>query len=138
MMGGTVIAFDFGERRIGVAVGETAVKHAHPLCTIRSTANEERFSAISKLLAEWQPTELVVGQPLSVEGEAHEMTRRCHRFANQLRGRFNLPVTLVDERFSSVEAARQLHECGLDGKQSKQHIDSVAAQLILQGYLDAI
>ena len=136
-MNGTVLAFDFGEQRIGVAVGESLLKQAHPLTTIRSPKNDERFAAISKLLAEWQPGELVVGRPLDREGEEHEMTRRCHRFANQLRGRFNLPVAEVDERYSSTDATSRLFASGLTGRQAKQHIDSVAAQLILQGYFDA-
>lgn len=136
-MRGTLLAFDFGEKRIGVAVGENELKQAHPLATIRSERNDDRFSAIGKLIAEWQPTHLVVGRPLSLDGTPHEMTARCSRFANQLRGRFNLPVSEVDERFTSADAANRLHEAGLNGRQAKQHLDSVAAQLILQGYFDA-
>ena len=135
-MGGTLLAFDFGEKRIGVAVGELALRQAHPLATIRSERNDERFGAIGKLIAEWQPVRLIVGRPTAVDGRAHEMTARCSRFANQLRGRFNLPVSEVDERFTSADAASRLHEAGLDGRQAKQHLDSVAAQLILQGYFD--
>lgn len=136
-MAGTILGFDFGEQRIGVAVGEPMLKQAHPLTTICTAKNDERFAAIERLLAEWQPAALVVGRPLAVDGSEHDMTRRCRRFANQLRGRFGLPVDEVDERFSSAEAGRQLFECGLDGRQARQHIDSVAAQLILQDYLDA-
>jgi putative Holliday junction resolvase len=135
-VGGTLLAFDFGLKRIGVAVGEAALRQAHPLATIHGEANDIRFAAIAKLIAEWQPVALVVGKPLGPDGEAHEMTARCVRFANQLRGRFNLPVTEVDERFTSVDAARRLHEAGLDGRAAKQHLDSVAAHLILQGYFD--
>lgn len=135
-MSGTLLAFDFGEKRIGVAVGEPRLKHAHPLATIRSERNDERFSAIAKLIAEWQPVRLIVGQPMSVDGTPHEMTARCTRFANQLRGRFGLPVSQVDERYTSTDAASLLYDAGLDGRQAKQHLDSVAAQLILQGYFD--
>jgi len=135
-MNGTLLAFDFGEKRIGVAVGELRLKQAHPLSTIRSERNDERFSTIGKLIAEWQPARLIVGRPVAIDGSPHDMTARCDRFANQLRGRFNLPVSTVDERFTSADAASRLHESGLDGRQAKQHLDSVAAQLILQGYFD--
>ena len=136
-MSGTLLAFDFGEKRIGVAVGEPRLKQAHPLITIRSERNDERFSAISKLIAEWQPVRLIVGHPLSADGTPHEMTARCTRFANQLRGRFNLPVSEIDERYTSTDAASMLHDAGLDGRKAKNHLDCVAAQLILQGYFDA-
>jgi putative holliday junction resolvase len=135
--GGTVIAFDFGVQRIGVAVGETMLKQAHPLTTINTPKNDERFASIEKLLAEWQPAALVVGRPLAVDGSEHEMTRRCRRFANQLRGRFGLPVAEVDERFSSTDANQRLSERGLDARQARRHLDSVAAQTILQDYFDA-
>ena len=135
-MKGTLLAFDFGEKRIGVAVGESLLKQAHPLDTIRSERNDIRFSTIEKLIAEWQPVALIVGMPTATDGSAHEMTARCTRFANQLRGRFNLPVSAVDERYTSLDAASQLRDAGLDGRQAKTHLDSVAAQLILQGYFD--
>ena len=134
---GTLLAFDFGEKRIGVAVGELQLKQAHPLATVRGERNDDRFAAIGELIAEWQPVRLVVGRPLSVAGQPHNMTARCARFANQLRGRFNLPVSEVDERFTSADATSRLHEAGLDSRQARQHVDSVAAQLILQGYFDA-
>lgn len=135
-MNGTLLAFDFGEKRIGVAVGEAQLKQAHPLATIRSERNDERFAAIEKLIAEWRPARLVVGQPRSTDGTPHAMTARCTRFANQLRGRFGLPVSEVDERYTSTDAASLLHDAGLDGRKAKTHLDSVAAQLILQGYFD--
>lgn len=135
-MNGTLLAFDFGEKRIGVAVGELQLKQSHPLATIRSERNDERFSTIEKLIAEWKPSRLIVGRPLAVDGTPHDMTARCDRFANQLRGRFSLPVSTVDERFTSADAASRLQETGLDSRQARQHLDSVAAQLILQGYFD--
>jgi putative holliday junction resolvase len=128
-MSGTLLAFDFGEKRIGVAVGEALLRQAHPLATIRGERNDERFAAIGKLIAEWQPARLIVGQPFSADGTPHQMTARCVRFAN-------LPVSEVDERYTSTDAASMLHDAGLDGRQAKQHLDSVAAQLILQGYFD--
>ena len=134
---GTVIAFDFGEKRIGVAVGEWSLLQAHPLTVIHGEANADRFAAISALIDEWRPASLVVGLPLTLDGEAHAMTARCTRFANQLRGRFGLGVDYADERLSSVEAEERLRESGHNAKSAKAHLDAVAAQLILQCYFDS-
>lgn len=135
-MNGTLLAFDFGVKRIGVAVGDRETHLAHPLETIAEEANAPRFARIQSLIGEWRPAALVVGLPLSLDGEEHEMTRRCRRFANQLHGRFGLPVTLVDERLSSAAAEARLGEAGVYGRQRKAALDSVAAQEILQDYLD--
>lgn len=137
-MEGTVIAFDFGEQKIGVAVGETILKLAHPLMTIDSEINETRFERIKALIQEWRPVLLVVGLPLSVEGEAHAMTKLCTRFARRLEGRFSLPVTLIDERFTSTEASQSLKQAGIYGRHQKGMIDQVAAQTILQSYFDKV
>jgi putative Holliday junction resolvase len=130
---GTLLAFDFGEKRIGVAVGEPLVAQAHPLTTIRGEKNSERFAAIEALIAKWQPAGLVVGLPVALDGSAHAMTARCTRFANQLRGRFGLPVDYAEERLTSVEAAEKLAEGGGKGK---EHLDALAAQIILQCYFE--
>ena len=135
---GTVLGFDFGEKRIGVAVGETILKLAHPLLTIDTEINEIRFAKIQALIEEWRPALLVVGLPLSVDGEAHAMTKLCTRFAQRLEGRFSLPVTLVDERFSSAEASQSLNQAGVHGRKKKNMIDQVAAQTILQSYFDQV
>src|SRR5690242_9103305 len=97
--GRTVLAFDFGLKRIGVAVGEPELGTAHPLPPIAAPG----FDCISKLITEWRPAQLVIGLPIAANGE-HALARRVERFARQLEGRFHLPVTRVDERFSSVEA----------------------------------
>ncbi len=135
-MSGTLLAFDFGVKRIGVAVGDRETRLAHPLETIAEEANAPRFARIQALIGEWRPAALVVGLPLSLEGEEHAMTQRCRRFANQLHGRFGLPVTLVDERLTSAAAEARLSEAGVHGNQRKAALDSVAAQEILQDYLD--
>lgn len=132
----TLLAFDFGERRIGVAVGNTLIKTAHPLLTIDTESNEVRFKAIGELIAEWQPGQLVVGLPSHMDGQEHELSRLCRKFANRLHGRFNLPVALVDERLSSAEAEISLNQAGIHGRQQKPMLDQVAAQLILQSFLD--
>ena len=133
---GTVLAFDFGEKRIGVAVGEWALAQAHPLTTIRSEVNAERFAAIAALIAEWQPVRLVVGLPVALDGTPHAMTARCTRFANQLRGRFGLPVDYAEERFSSVEASERLRDAGHDARSAKEYVDALAAQIILQHHFE--
>jgi putative Holliday junction resolvase len=133
---GTILAFDFGEKRIGVAVGDNLVGLAHPLQTIAAESNDVRFATIGRLIAEWQPVLLVVGLPTHMDGTEHELTLLCKKFARRLEGRFNLPVALVDERLSSAEASQTLKEAGIGGRKQKPMLDQVAAQLILQHYLD--
>ena len=135
---GTILAFDFGEKRIGVAVGERMLGQSHPLMTIRGEANAERFAVIAALIAEWQPVSLVVGLPVALDGKAHAMMARCTRFANQLRGRFGLPVDYAEERLTSVEAEEKLRESGLTAKSAREQTDSLAAQIILQCYFDHV
>jgi putative Holliday junction resolvase len=122
----TVIAFDFGLKRIGVAVGNTVLRQATPLAVIEAARNENKFAAITRLLDEWQPSTLVVGLPLHPDGAEHEMTVRCRRFANQLHGRYDIPAVLIDERYSSAVLSQRRGE----------HTDSEAAALILQQYFD--
>ncbi len=131
---GTVLAFDFGTKRIGVAVGESLIGLAHPLGEIAAEETEPRFAAIAKVIGEWQPQQLVVGLPLSTDGTPHDLTRRAQRFARQLEGRFGLPVTLVDERYTSVDADAGLRDAGASRAAREKHNDSAAAQLILQQY----
>ncbi len=121
----TVLAFDFGLKRIGVAVGEPETRTAHPLPAVQG------FPQIEKLVAEWQPGQLVVGLPVAESG-VHGLARRVARFARQLEGRYRLPVARVDERFTSVEAESRLK--GL----KRKNVDSVAAQLILEQYFGAM
>ena len=135
---GTILAFDFGVKRIGVAVGEWPLAQAHPLTTIHGEANAERFAAIEALIKEWRPVSLVVGLPLALDGSAHEMTARSTRFANQLRGRFGLPVDYAEERLSSVEAEDRLRESGHSAKSAREHVDALAAQIILQCFFERL
>ncbi len=135
---GTVLAFDFGERRIGVAVGEHLINNANPLTTIDSESNEVRFAAITELINEWQPKLLVVGLPLSLDGSETEVTQLCKKFARRLNGRFNLPVVLIDERYSSAEASQLLNQAGIKGRAQKAMLDQVAAQTILRSYFDSL
>jgi putative Holliday junction resolvase len=118
----TILAFDFGEKRIGVAVGNTITKTAEALKIIQEKNQDEKFKAIEALIQEWQPQLLVVGLPTHPDGAEHEMTLKAKRFGNQLHGRFQKEVVWVDERYTSVSVQ--------DGN------DALAAQLILQQYLD--
>ena len=133
-----VLAFDFGTRRIGVAVGEPLIGAARPLTAIDAEDNDTRFAAIAKLIAEWQPRRLVVGLALALDGSEHEMTQRCRRFAHQLEGRFHLDVALVDERLTSADADSRLAAQGQNWKQRKQSLDAEAAATILQDYFSQL
>jgi putative Holliday junction resolvase len=133
---GTVLAFDFGTRKIGVAMGNTLVRVGHPLTTIEGEANRVRFAAIDALFAQWKPELLVVGRPTHADGTEHEMTARAERFARQLESRYGLPVIRVDERFTTLAAAAALAEKGIHGRARRAAQDAVAAQLILQSWFD--
>ena len=126
----TLLAFDFGEKKIGIAIGNTLTRHARPLEIIESERRDARFGRIEHLLKEWQPQRVIVGLALNTDGSDQPATLRCRRFANQLHGRFGLDVELVDERGSSMEAQRLLGTNAAD--------DAMAAAVILQRYLDAL
>ncbi len=117
-------------------MGNTLLRAASPLTTIASEENAARFAAIAALIAEWQPGRLIVGRPVHSDGAEHEMTARAGRFARQLEGRFNLPVSLVDERFTTRAAEAALTAAGVTGAARRAARDQVAAQLILQAYFD--
>ena len=133
---GTVLAFDFGEKRIGVAVGELELGLAHPLVTVSGEVTKNRFDAITKLIEEWEPVRLVVGLPVHPDGTEHKLTQLSKRFARRLEGRFKIGTKLVDERYTSVTASMELREAGVKWKKQKLVIDQIAAQQILQSYFD--
>lgn len=122
----TVLGFDFGLKRIGVAVGNTLLRQAQPLTVITAATNDAKFTAIAALVQEWQPARCVVGLPSHPDGTEHEMTVRCRRFANQLNGRFGVATVLVDERYSSAVISQQRGDV----------IDAEAAAIILQQYFN--
>ena len=121
-----VFGFDFGIKRIGIAMGNTLTGQAQPLAVVSAIDNAARFKQIGDLIEQWRPAQLVVGEPLHPDGAEHEMTLRCRRFANQLHGRYSLPVKLVDERYSSAVIPARRGEI----------IDAKAAAIILQQYFD--
>jgi putative Holliday junction resolvase len=132
-----VLGFDFGEKRVGVAVGDLSLGIAHPLATIAAEDNARRFGEIQKLIAEWRPTRLVVGMPMHPDGTEHELTRLSRRFAHRLEGRFRLPVSLVDERFTSTAAESRLRESGARRESIRKSLDEAAACEILQSWFDS-
>jgi putative Holliday junction resolvase len=132
----SVLAFDFGTRKIGVAVGNTMLRIAHPLATIATEVNAARFAAIAALIAEWRPARLVVGRPVHADGTPHAMTALAQRFGKRLAGRFALPVVFVDERYTTLSADAALREAGTTGAARLAARDEVAAQLILQSWFD--
>lgn len=131
-----MLAFDFGARRVGVAVGEPEVGVAHPLAVIAAASNERLFAEIGRLLAQWQPGLLVVGLPRHMDGTEHALTAAARRFARRLEARFGLRCELVDERLSSAEAEARLRELGVSVPKAKAVVDSLAAREILQDWLD--
>lgn len=133
---GTVLAFDLGLKRTGVASGELGIGVAHPLSVIHAQSTDARLVAIEKLILEWQPVLLVMGLPTHEDGSEHTMTRVARNFTKKLEARFQRPVFLVDERYTSAAAKSNLHAAGIHGKQNKAMLDAVAAQLILQDFFD--
>ncbi|MBF6615339.1 Holliday junction resolvase RuvX [Pollutimonas thiosulfatoxidans] len=125
----TLLAFDYGTTKIGVAIGNTLTGRARPLDILYSVTRQQRFAAIAALFDEWRPDRVIVGLPLALDGQEQYASLRCRRFANQLHGRFGVDVVLVDERGSSMEAQELLGTHAPD--------DAVAAMVILQRYLDA-
>lgn len=129
------MAFDFGLRQIGVAVGNCLLASTQPLTVLPATEGVPDWQAVAKLIQEWRPELLVVGEPLNMDGGPSEMSERASKFARRLHGRLGLPVEMVDERLSSFEAKENQREQGHRGNYKSQPIDSYAAELILQTWL---
>ena len=128
----TLLGFDFGTSRIGVAVGVPSTGSASPLTTLRAVRKNPDWEAIMRLIDVWQPAALVVGLPLNMDGSESEMTARAQRFSRQLHGRTRLPVHLADERLTSAEAAYRLHDAGGHVNRTDGQVDAIAAQIILE------
>lgn len=134
----TALGFDFGTRRIGVAVGNTITGNARPLETIHHYGTPD-WAGIANLIGQWRPEILIVGMPLQKDGSQQEMTRHAREFMQVLTQRFDLPVESIDERFSSIEAQQRLRQQRANGTR-KQRVrtgdtDAVAAQVILENWL---
>lgn len=134
---GAVLAFDFGEKRIGVAVGETGLRIPHPLTVIAAEDNDTRFTRIAGLIAEWRPVLLVVGVAMHADGAVHDTGRLARRFGQRLQGRFSLPVEYIDERLTSHAAAAALREGGARADRRTAVLDAAAAAEILRTWFES-
>lgn len=131
-----VLGFDYGLRRIGIAVGETVTGSARPLSTLRcQKPGQVDWDAIARLISEWRPDALVVGLPTLEDGSHGDMARAAERFARRLQGRHGLPVHLMEERLSSHEAQRRLEEAGGKARRDEGAVDMIAASIILETWL---
>lgn len=130
-----LLGFDFGMKRIGVAVGQTVTKTARPLGVISATQGDPQWDVVKKLVDTWQPDALVVGIPFNMDGTEQALTHAARHFANQLHQHFAIPVFGMDERLTSVDARERLFQAGGYKALQNTSIDSIAAQLILQNWL---
>ncbi len=133
-----VIAFDFGLKRTGVAVGNTVIGSATPECTLTSKSDQPNWDGISKLFKEWQPAQIVVGMPIELDGSENPLKKQIDRFCNQIQGRYNIAVDQENEQFTSIEAAqrlKQLRQSGRKQKVSKDEVDKIAAAIILENWM---
>ena len=131
----TLLGFDFGPRKIGVAVGQTVTGTARPLKTLRSRGDRPDWAGIEAIVREWRPSAVVLGLPLKMDDTEVDWAGQIHRFARQIQGRFGLPVHLIDERLTSVEARRQLGPRPHAKSTDHRLEDAVAAALILETWL---
>ena len=132
----TVLGFDFGEQRIGVASGQTLTNSATPLTTLNAVNQKPDWQAIAELFREWQPDALIVGIPFLLDGSLSDMAKRAQRFGRQLEGRFNLPVYTINESLTSFEAEQMLKKSKQLNQHNKQEIDKMAAAIIVQSWLE--
>lgn len=131
---GNILSFDFGEKRIGIAIGNSITKTSHPLKTINTTKNSERYKLIELLLKTWEPVTLVIGYPLNEDGTLSKMSFLAKKFGIKLRNKYNIPIVMIDERFTSSEADLELKKFEKNFKKRKVVIDQVAAMIILDSF----
>lgn len=132
----TLLGFDYGHKKIGVAIGQEVTCEARELVTLPCARQQPDWQAIGRLIEEWQPDALVIGVPYHMDGREHDLTHAARRFGRQLHGRYALPVHEVDERLSSREARQQTAQERAAGRRARAvPIDQVAARVILQDWL---
>ncbi len=130
-MSGTILGFDYGTKKIGIAVGQTITGTANPLTTLRCVKDKPDWDGIEKIIQQWQPTDLVIGLPIDTDESETEISSKARRFSRQLEGRFHLPVHMADERYTSASAR------SMAGKVKKvEELDALAAKLILETWLN--
>ncbi|KMK18447.1 Holliday junction resolvase [Pluralibacter gergoviae] len=135
-MSGTLVAFDFGTKSIGAAVGQRITGTARPLAALKANDGNPDWSLIERLLREWQPEAVIVGLPLNMDGTEQPLTARARKFANKIHGRFGVKIILHDERLSTVEARAGLFEHGGYRALNKGRIDSASAVIILESFFE--
>ena len=131
---GTVLGLDYGERRIGVAVGELSLGIAHPVATIHAQSDRGRLEQLAPLMDEWKPVLVVIGLPIHMDDREHPLAARCRKFAHKLSERFNVPSRMVDERLTSHAAEEALAAANVSVLRRRQVLDQVAAQTILETF----
>ena len=131
---GNILSFDFGEKRIGIAIGNSITKSSHPLETINTPKNTERYRLIELLLKTWEPFKLVIGYPLNDDGTLSKMSLLAKKFGMKLRNKYNIPIAMIDERFTSSEADLELKKFEKNFKKRKIVVDQVAAMIILDSF----
>ena len=134
----TVLGFDYGTRRIGIATGQTITSSATPLITLDNINHKPDWTAIGHLIEQWKPDALIVGLPTYLDGSHSEMTEKALKFSRQLQGRYNLPVHTINESLSSFEAEQELQQYKKIGQHNKPEIDKMAAAIIVQSWLEQI
>jgi len=133
-MEGNILSFDFGEKRIGVAIGNSITESYHPLETINTSKNTERYKIIESLLKSWEPIKLVIGYPLNDDGTVSNMSTMAKKFGIKLKNKYNIPIVMIDERFTSLEADLELKKIEKNFKKRKIVVDQVAAMIILESF----
>lgn len=136
MTAGVYLGFDYGRKDTGVAVGSRHSRLAEPLAVLRAQGEQPDWASLDRLVREWRPEGLVVGLPLNMDGSENRMTRAARAFGTALSARYNLPVHWIDERLSSRVATDTLLEAGVPLRRHKKRIDKIAAQTILQAFLN--
>jgi putative pre-16S rRNA nuclease len=134
---GTVLGIDYGERRLGVAVGEVPLGIAHPLATLQADSDRARLRLLEPLMQEWKPVLVVVGLPVHMDERPHRMAERCRKFAQKLAQRFGVEARMIDERLTSHAAAQALADANVPTHRRRQVLDQVAAQTILETFFEA-
>jgi len=142
----TFLGFDYGSKRIGVAVGQELTRSATALIALPNRSNRDDWTAIDQLVKEWRPAGFVIGLPLNADGSEHHVSRAAKQFGNQLQARYNLPAYWIDERLTSSEAQSMIaagsvygktgRKDGAKNRQGKDQIDSTAAKLILESWFN--
>ncbi|MBD3609978.1 MAG: Holliday junction resolvase RuvX [Gammaproteobacteria bacterium] len=134
-LSGTILGFDFGTKKIGIAIGQTITATANPLQTITAKDGKPNWQELQQLIDQWQPVALVVGRPVHMDGSEQPLTKMADKFANRLRQHYKLPVIQTDERLSSQEAEALLDELHGKNRYDASEVDKMAASLILQSWL---